>query len=74
MARIWCLFCHRGENGDSHLYHPEVFYLYVVYDFWFTSDYLCIHRFLDECEKVYFECEEESLEVLVNEKVKSQKG
>lgn len=60
MACIRGMLCHWRKNGHRHFNHPQVFYLYVVYDIWVAGNCLPICSFLDEYQKVYFECKKES--------------
>ena len=75
MACLWGMHRYRRKNGYCHIHDPEVFYLYVVHDIWLAGNCLPVCSVLDEHQKVYFECEEESTQVFIiqKSKIKSKK-
>ena len=59
------MHCYWREDGYCHIHHPEVFYLYVFHDTWFTGYSILLCCFLDECKEVYTKCTQESTPVFI---------
>lgn len=53
MAGVRRLYRYWRKNGNRHVCNQEVFYLYLISNFWLTGYFLSHPRFLAQCKKLY---------------------
>jgi len=62
VACVWSMQRHWRKNGHCQYNHPKIFHLYFFLNDGLPAHHLSLCSFLDECKKVYFFCEKESVE------------
>ncbi len=63
MACFWGLYQDRGNTGHPDNHYPEVFYLYLMPNFWLTGHFLPCHSFLDEYQAIFHSVQTQPAEV-----------
>ena len=53
MAGIWCVRCHRRQDGHSHVKNPDMVCLYIFFNNGFSTDHLFCPCLLDEYKALH---------------------